>query len=202
MRHTELILVLIRIFQTSSPSYVLMASINKCVEDLNNCKEDIFRSYVKELETLRRNINSLSYIALLNKDVVGKYDILLNKYHLQVEMSAGKYLLAMTSVSDTKDGFIRLYHALKGLDHFIGDLVIRNNINFKKDMRDDLEHNISRKGLVPYLADDKVSDLCIVKKEEFTVSKVEEIPLKVFCLKRVQAKFQVSIYIYTRQEFH
>jgi len=193
----------LNIFQTSSPSYVLMASINKCVEDLDNCKEEMFRSYAKELEILRNNINSLNNIALLNKDVVGKYDIydldrsklvifdkaevytgkelydiLLNKYHLQAEMSAGKYMIAMTSVNDTKDGFMRLYHALKEIDHYISDLVIHNNINFKKNMRNGLENNISEKGSVPYLAADKVNDLCIENKIKFTVSEAKEIPVK------------------------
>lgn len=42
--------------------------------------------------------------------------ILLEKYHLQMEMSAGGYALAMTSVGDTPEGFRRLSCALKEID--------------------------------------------------------------------------------------
>ena len=47
-------------------------------------------------------------------------DRLRNRYHLELEMAAGTYALALTSVSDTAEGFQRLYEALMEIDHSIG----------------------------------------------------------------------------------
>ena len=44
------------------------------------------------------------------------YKLLLEKYHLQMEMRAGSYILAMTSIADTDAGFERLKQALLELD--------------------------------------------------------------------------------------
>ena len=37
---------------------------------------------------------------------------LLNQYHLQMEMAAGTYVIAMTSVGDTDEGMKRLIKAI------------------------------------------------------------------------------------------
>ena len=44
------------------------------------------------------------------------YKLLLEKYRLQMEMRAGSYILAMTSIADTDAGFERLKQALLELD--------------------------------------------------------------------------------------
>ena len=44
------------------------------------------------------------------------YDILLKKYHLQMEMAQETYCLAMTSICDTDEGFERLKTALLNID--------------------------------------------------------------------------------------
>ena len=41
---------------------------------------------------------------------------LLNQYHLQMEMAAGTYVIAMTSVGDTDEGMKRLIKAIYELD--------------------------------------------------------------------------------------
>ena len=43
-------------------------------------------------------------------------DILLEEYHIQVEMVALNYVLALCSLMDTKEGFLRLGKALKEID--------------------------------------------------------------------------------------
>jgi arginine/lysine/ornithine decarboxylase len=47
------------------------------------------------------------------------YNELLSKYHIQLEMAARDYVIAMTSLNDTKDGFDRLYEALFNIDRDI-----------------------------------------------------------------------------------
>ena len=44
------------------------------------------------------------------------YDILLEQYHLQMEMTGGTYVLAMTTVGDTEEGLERLREALFAID--------------------------------------------------------------------------------------
>lgn len=132
----------IHMIQTSSPSYVLMASMDRCICFLENGKK-AFDLYCKRLENLRKELGGLkklhleetacydiSKIVISTKGTVvaadrtvynGKrlYNELLEKYHLQMEMASGEYVLAMTSVCDTKEGFFRLKEALFEIDEML-----------------------------------------------------------------------------------
>ena len=61
-------------------------------------------------------------ISTLRTAMNGKqlYDCLLNRYHLQTEMYSAWYVLAMTSMMDTQEGFERLAHALWEIDEELG----------------------------------------------------------------------------------
>ena len=119
--------------QSSSPSYILMASIHECIRMLREEKEQLFEPYVRNLDILRKNLQNLKHLKLVqtehydrsklvisvrHTDMSGRelYRELLEKYHLQMEMAAGSYVLAMTSPGDTKEGFARLEQALFELD--------------------------------------------------------------------------------------
>lgn len=119
--------------QSSSPSYVLMASIDECMEMLEHNGEELFQNYADMLEKLRNNLKGLKHLELLetehfdrskivisaqNTDISGKklYDILREQYHIQLEMAAGTYALAMTSLGDTEEGLARLCEALYNID--------------------------------------------------------------------------------------
>lgn len=194
----------LNMLQTSSPSYILMAGIDRCVGLLEREKEISkanekgqallekeqygFRQYVARLERLRTEVQeSLQNLKLVEPEMrksqrltpttwnpgtaglrkpeserkegnaeeekdkgiseghVGKsglkigymeydkskilistkrcsktseeiYKLLLEKYNLQMEMRAGSYILAMTSIADTDAGFERLKQALLELD--------------------------------------------------------------------------------------
>ena len=123
----------LHMLQSSSPSYVLMASIDSCIALLENRRDELFVPYAKNLQRLREELAGLRRLKLVHTN---RYDpsklvisagntgltgrdlsrILLEKYHLQMEMSAGGYALAMTSVGDTPEGFRRLSCALKEID--------------------------------------------------------------------------------------
>jgi arginine/lysine/ornithine decarboxylase len=130
------------IYQSSSPSYVLMESIDRCIDYLRKEKETVFQSYTEKLEQFRKKCSSLKYFKLFydkgrndifdydrSKLVIipderyfsGKklYDRLLEKYHIQLEMASEKYAIAMTSVNDTEDGFLRLFSALEDIEREI-----------------------------------------------------------------------------------
>ena len=123
----------LRMLQSSSPSYVLMSSIDSCIDMLENRRKELIDPYVKMLEKMRGRLRQLKRLELVetenfdrskivisvrHADMSSKrlYRILLNEYHLQMEMVAGTYILAMTSIGDTEDGMERLARALKEID--------------------------------------------------------------------------------------
>lgn len=124
----------LHILQTSSPSYVLMAGIDVCIDWLCSEKKDIlFEQYVDMLKETRKQLKKMRHLQIVETEhfdhskivisVSGTkysgrelYRLLLDEYHLQMEMAAGDYVLAMTSVGDTKEGFQRLVQALEEID--------------------------------------------------------------------------------------
>ncbi len=130
------------IFETSSPSYILMASIDKCLDFLkNDC--DLFEKYKLRLQKFSESINKLKYLKVLchGSDSISNHnfysfdpgkivictsgtsisgvelsDILRKKYNMELEMAYPFYAVAMTSVCDTDDGFQRLSNALIDID--------------------------------------------------------------------------------------
>ncbi|MEF9999158.1 MAG: aminotransferase class I/II-fold pyridoxal phosphate-dependent enzyme [Lachnospiraceae bacterium] len=124
----------LQILQTSSPSYVLMASIDTCIEMLETRREEVMNPYVQRLTETRAELRSLQHMQMVETPNYDKskivisvkdttisskelYDYLLEKDHLQLEMVAGNYVLGMTSVGDTQEGFVRFVQALQRIDH-------------------------------------------------------------------------------------
>lgn len=127
----------VHMLQTSSPSYVLMASMDECIRFLER-EKNAFALYQERLEKLRRELSGLKKLQLVEtsaydrskivistrgtvrnrKVYTGKmlYMELLEQYHLQMEMASKEYVLAMTSVCDTEEGFQRLKRALFEID--------------------------------------------------------------------------------------
>lgn len=124
----------LHILQSSSPSYILMAGIDACVGWLESEKRNVvFENYASMLKETRSRLKKMRHLQLIETEnfdfskivisVKGTnysgrelYGILLEKYHLQMEMAAGSYVLAMTSVGDTREGFQRLVQALSEID--------------------------------------------------------------------------------------
>lgn len=129
------------IYQTSSPSYVFMAGMDACVCLLEEKGRELFESLRRKLEVFYRRAENLRYIRLANDGIKGKsgiYDfdrsklvisvrdtgitgnqlanLLRHNYHLELEMAAGSYGLALISIADTEEGFLRLSEALKEID--------------------------------------------------------------------------------------
>ena len=126
--------------QSSSPSYILMASLDACVAWLDKEGKDAFEVYVKRLEKLRNDLKNLRNLRILETEHYDKSKLvisvnntnitsielqnkLLNDYKLQMEMTARTYVLAMTSPADTEDGFLRLKNALMEIDGLVGTKV-------------------------------------------------------------------------------
>lgn len=154
----------LRMLQTSSPSYILMASMDTCIryleshgkqrcefmiEQYNNfCKKTdqcrhirIGRIPYERTATEAENVSELqgrsqrSHFAEPKYHIaawdIGKlliytqdgslygqqlYDLLREEYHLQMEMAAEKYVLAVMTIMDTQEGWQRLADALRQID--------------------------------------------------------------------------------------
>lgn len=122
----------IDIFQSTSPSYILMGSISHCLSFMfSEAGKIAVRDYVVRLNELRRKISSLKNIHMEDTDDISKivlftvnsclqgkqlYDILLHKYRIQLEMASLRYVIAMTSVGDTDEYYDRFFEALQEID--------------------------------------------------------------------------------------
>lgn len=131
------------IFQTTSPSYVLMASMEYGIYHAR-ANEKLWKEYEENLSFYREKWKQLSKLHLLTEkdfteDKLYDYDKgklvistektkisgneladrLLREYGLQMEMSEKNYLIAMTSYMDSRKGFERLDQALWEIDRLL-----------------------------------------------------------------------------------
>lgn len=115
------------IFETSSPSYVLMSSISKCCDIMEN--RELFRNYYNMLTSFRQiELTSLhlKYSDDISKIVISSENTelsgndiaerLRNDYLIEPEMVSANYVVLMTSIGDTAEGFERLRTALLDID--------------------------------------------------------------------------------------
>lgn len=124
------------IYQTTSPSYVLMASLDRCVQFLKEEGEYAFRKYTKLLDGARKDLmkgeclrlvvpeNAFAYdrSKILLSDCTGQMDgyalaeKLRNSFGIEPEMAADHYVLLLSSVGDTQEGFECLRQAVSAID--------------------------------------------------------------------------------------
>ncbi|MEE3481400.1 MAG: hypothetical protein VZQ80_05390 [Lachnospiraceae bacterium] len=111
------------IYETSSPSYVLMASVARMLRLLKTDGERLFAEYADRLKKFYADAAVLKDPAVLpyfGRDpskivIVSKNDIinrLRDDYHIELEMASLTYALAMTSIADSDENFGRLLAAL------------------------------------------------------------------------------------------
>ncbi len=119
---------MLSVFQTSSPSYVLMASIDSCIRQLAEHGDELFDHYIRILCHFREQAQ-FEHIEVLQTDDPSRillrprnisarklYELLRDRYHLQPEMLAPSYVLMLTSVCDSEEGFDRLLQALREIN--------------------------------------------------------------------------------------
>lgn len=130
-------------FQTSSPSYLFMAGMERCIRYMDGDGRNRMVRYEKRLEHFMERMEGLQVLEVLDREICGKYrtvagwdpskivvstmraedfhgeelaETLRRKYHLEMEMTAPEYVIAMTSLMDTEEGFERLGTALLEID--------------------------------------------------------------------------------------
>ena len=145
----------LQIFESSSPSYVLMSSIDNCIRYMGEEGRKRLFDFGKRLNRFMMECKErLHILKLLTDDLVGTYHvfsrdsskilvstkdapitgvelaaILREQYHLEPEMSCCNYVLLMTSLMDSEEGIRRLTDALAAVDEsFTGTMTNNNRI--------------------------------------------------------------------------
>lgn len=126
------------ILQSSSPSYLLMAGIDRCITYTSENKEQLFSEYAENLSVFYEKMQQLKHLKLYiqpskesvkrdpSKLVIGVgnttisadelHERLLHEFKIQLEMISKEYGIAMTSFCDTEEGYRRLAEALLAID--------------------------------------------------------------------------------------
>lgn len=167
----------LHMIQTSSPSYILMASIDECIRTVKENGGEIFERYTGILRKIREELSGLKQLKLIEygDPEQGEYDrskivisgkdfvrvskeqngalkrisctggrelcqALIREYHIQPEMAAGSYIIAMTGPGDTEAGLERFVDAVRDL-----------NGQMKKEDRDTAADEPNPKVLKPEL---------------------------------------------------
>ncbi|MCX7884065.1 MAG: aminotransferase class I/II-fold pyridoxal phosphate-dependent enzyme [Caloramator sp.] len=149
---SEGIRFMLRAYQSTSPSYVFMASIDSArhiMESRGEALLDELIGYIQEFKQRMKDIKGYDIIDMPLKGIAHIHDIdvtrltisskiggrqlekiLREKYHIQSEMSDIKNIVLICSVGNLRDDFERLYNALKEISYFESEKSY-NDIDFK-----------------------------------------------------------------------
>lgn len=132
---------MLEIFESSSPSYLLMAGIDRCVEMMERSGRQLFEQFYENLTDFYKGCRQLKCLHVLTEKDYEGYDVpaydpskivictansgisgtrlynqLLEQFHLQMELYSAQYVLGISSVMDSQEGFQRLLQALLIID--------------------------------------------------------------------------------------
>lgn len=134
-------------FQSSSPSYVFMAAMERCIFYMDGAGRERMKAYGKQMGQFFEHVKKYQVLKVLDKRIVSEPSVydwdkskivvsvkgvkgvdgewlgdrLRRKYHLEMEMCAPDYVIAMTSVMDREEGLVRLQNALTEIDHQLSE---------------------------------------------------------------------------------
>lgn len=122
-------------FQSSSPSYLLMGGIDACIRLVEKKEAGLWQEMFAGLDAFYKEVQGLKHIRVFRGEESRKdpgklvisvkgtsytgqelYERLLEEYHLQMEMAADTYVLAILTCMDKPEGFRRLAQALLEID--------------------------------------------------------------------------------------
>lgn len=122
-------------FCTSSPSYLLMASLESSRKYMFDNGKKIYEKLIKKCKLLKKQLNTLPNISTLNSSFINKYDptkivinvsklgysgfevyeIMFKRYNIQLELGEPFIVLAIIGVGDIKKNVLSLFFAFKDL---------------------------------------------------------------------------------------
>lgn len=129
-------------FQSSSPSYLLMAGIDRCIRYMCESGLREMRRYEQRMKQFYEAVRECRALLILDRGIIGNYGvadwdfskivigtgripgltgerlgkILRERYQLEMELCAAEYVIGMTSLMDREDGLRRLLQAILELD--------------------------------------------------------------------------------------
>ena len=132
----------LEMFQSSSPSYIFMAAMERCIFYMDGVGKELMKAYGKRMRRFFEYAKKYQALKVLDGRIVSENSVyawdqskivisvkgiggvdgewlgdkLREKYHLEMEMCALDYVIAMTSFMDCEEGFIRLQDALTEID--------------------------------------------------------------------------------------
>ncbi len=147
---------------TTSPSYLLISSLETTVSYLSKLKQDYFDQRINSLEKIKKEINKIDGISVLDykflnikEDDFDKmrlvikidnlkisgfelYDILRDKYNIQVELGEYNLILAIVSIYDDLEKFKKFIESLREISlEFYGkrekEFKLKLNLNDNKN---------------------------------------------------------------------
>ncbi len=147
LANRENIIRKLKIYQSSSPSYLLMAGIDNCMTLIGDKGRDLFNEFYKRLDKLNADLKDLKCLRHISRDLIlsldagydadpGKlvisakgtgitgndlYDILRSEYRIQPEMASDDHCLMILTIMDTDEGFERITNALKCIDEKLSE---------------------------------------------------------------------------------
>ena len=130
--------IILSMFETSSPSYVLLSSIEKCVDFVTQNNFDSYYENIKDFYNISlNNLKLLKYddaskivVFSGNTNITG-YELadMLRGHNIEPEMAAADYVILLSTVCDKAESFNKLAQALKAIDknlnrkEFISDVL-------------------------------------------------------------------------------
>lgn len=158
------------LLETSSPSYIFLAGMEGSLNLIKDYGRELFDDYKKRLISFREGVATLKNIRLyapLNAfnydygklvitagDNLGSklYRYLYDNHHLVMEMKSKDYVIAMTSIFDTDEGFYRLLKALTELDSDETFFTLDNKANFDYTLMDRRWGTLPERKYIPFEA--------------------------------------------------
>ena len=158
------------LLETSSPSYIFLAGMEGSLNLIKDHGIELFDDYKKRLISFREGVATLKNIRLyapLNAfnydygklvitagDNLGSklYRYLYDNHHFVMEMKSKDYVIAMTSIFDTDEGFYRLLKALTELDRNETFFALDNKANFDYTLMDRRWGTLPERKYIPYEA--------------------------------------------------
>ncbi|HCW52584.1 MAG TPA: decarboxylase [Clostridium sp.] len=181
----------IKAFMSTSPSYLIMASLDYARHYLDEYGHDEYERLINDAEVWRERINSLKKVKVLSREMLEaedkeKYGIDLSRYVLivpdgysghklqdfmsemkiQCEMSFARGIVLILSPVNKEEDFLKIYEAIKQLD--MSTLVCEKNPSYSSI--------IPQKVLEPYKAFNAKSQFVDVEVSEGKIAKESIIP--------------------------
>ena len=112
------------IYETSSPSYILLAGVEKCIDFLADCK-GAFNEYKKLLDRFFGEVQNIPSLHIFGSDDVSRIIIYsdavpaqklaenIRRAGVEPEAVSQNYITLISTVCDTDEGFERLLNGLK-----------------------------------------------------------------------------------------